>query len=319
MDRRKLEELLDKYSKGQCDPEEVQLLENWLSNMDRMTRNEQVFTSEDEAKKLEHTIWQSLHIEKSNHRISRLWPLIGKTAAMLVIGIGIFMVAKTKYAGSSLFARAVTWDTISVPQQAIKRVMLTDGSEVYLNAGSSIRYSSAYGTEKREVELLFGEARFDVVHDKKHPFIVHSGGLKTYVLGTQFTVTAYPSLKKIHVSVNRGKVSVLKDQQQISVLTQGQEVNYNLLTHVAERGEGKISAFNPEAQSSMLNNCSFNELALRIENAFGYTLIAKNKLIETYKFTGDIRFGEPLPGILKKLCAIHGNQFSIAGKEVYMY
>lgn len=91
-------------------------------------------------------------------------------------------------------------------------VPLSDGSKVKINSGSKLIYPKLFDSgNTREVSLV-GEAFFEVAHDKEKPFIVRSGQLVTRVLGTSFTVKAYPT-EDIAVTVATGKVRVAKAQE----------------------------------------------------------------------------------------------------------
>ncbi|MBX2841674.1 MAG: FecR family protein [Flammeovirgaceae bacterium] len=91
-------------------------------------------------------------------------------------------------------------------------LILSDGTEVKLNAETKLTYSKGFSTDKREV-FLEGEAFFDVSKDSLKPFIIYSGNLSTKVLGTSFNVKAYPDQKQITVAVVTGKVQVIKKQE----------------------------------------------------------------------------------------------------------
>jgi transmembrane sensor len=99
----------------------------------------------------------------------------------------------------------------AVPEQVYrgrKFVRLGDNSTIILNEGSELRHSGRFsegGT--REVSLV-GEAYFDIAHDPKKPFIIHSNGVAIKVLGTAFNVKAYPDQKEVKVTVTRGLVEV---------------------------------------------------------------------------------------------------------------
>ncbi len=88
-------------------------------------------------------------------------------------------------------------------------VTLFDGTKVILNAGSELKYPQMFGNKTREVYLK-GEAYFEVIHDSRKPFIVHSGELATTVLGTKFNVMAFPDESIIKISLVNGKVVVSK-------------------------------------------------------------------------------------------------------------
>jgi len=87
------------------------------------------------------------------------------------------------------------------------KVVLPDSSVAYLNAGSSLSYSSDMGDDGVRTIQLAGEGYFEVKHDESRPFIVESGTLKTRVLGTRFVVSDYPG-EMPSVVVRSGKVGV---------------------------------------------------------------------------------------------------------------
>lgn len=103
-----------------------------------------------------------------------------------------------------------------------KYLLLPDSTQVWLNAASTLEYPPQFKKGSREV-YLSGEAYFDVQHADKVPFVIHTGDVSTTVLGTAFNIKAYPGLKNIIVSVNRGKVSVNYGKQ-AATLTEGQRL-----------------------------------------------------------------------------------------------
>ncbi|MCX2491941.1 FecR domain-containing protein [Pedobacter sp. PF22-3] len=102
----------------------------------------------------------------------------------------------------------IAYNEIYNPRGQKRLVTMPDGSNIYLNGDSKIRYALNFNTGKRVV-YLSGEAFFDVQHRSKQPFIVNTGKVSTTVLGTSFNINAYPSLKDITVTVQTGKVGVI--------------------------------------------------------------------------------------------------------------
>ena len=97
--------------------------------------------------------------------------------------------------------------TITVPAGQRVNLDLPDGSNVWLNAGTKMQYPVSFMTGKREV-ILDGEAYFEVVHNEKSPFVVHTSTLDVEVLGTKFNVEAYSARKIFETSLMEGKVKV---------------------------------------------------------------------------------------------------------------
>lgn len=85
---------------------------------------------------------------------------------------------------------ADAWGTLLVPPRLDYRIALADGTEVWLNAGSSLRFPYSFSGQLREV-YLEGEAYFTVAKNAEKPFIVHAGETTVRVLGTAFNINAY--------------------------------------------------------------------------------------------------------------------------------
>lgn len=109
-----------------------------------------------------------------------------------------------------------------------KVIQLSDGTKVWLNSSSKLEYPQAFdASTPREVSLT-GEAFFEVTKAADWPFVVHTGAVKTTVLGTAFNIKAYPGMQNISVSVKHGKVAVSKDNQTLATLESNQELRVAL-------------------------------------------------------------------------------------------
>ncbi|HEY4286909.1 MAG TPA: FecR domain-containing protein [Puia sp.] len=87
------------------------------------------------------------------------------------------------------------------------KLVLPDGTQVWLNSNSKLRYSNEFNTESREVALE-GEAYFDVAKDIQRPFIVHASSLDIRVLGTSFTIKSYPQDETVEATLLKGAIEV---------------------------------------------------------------------------------------------------------------
>jgi hypothetical protein len=125
-------------------------------------------------------------------------------------------------------------NTLATPKGGQYEVLLPDGSKVWLNASSSIRFPSAFAVTERKVEIT-GEAYFEVAKDKKKPFRVKFNDSEVLVLGTSFNIMAYADEKASKTTLVEGSVSIqnvgrkakLKPGQQAAILLTGQiKTNY---------------------------------------------------------------------------------------------
>ncbi|HBX44936.1 MAG TPA: anti-sigma factor, partial [Porphyromonadaceae bacterium] len=126
----------------------------------------------------------------------------------------------------------VQYSDLYVAKGESARICFQDGSEVYLNADSKIRYPKKFGWRKREV-FLEGEAYFKVASNKRKPFVVHTGDSHINVLGTSFNVNAYSDEDVIQVTLDEGKVIFHTPQNGYSIVP-GQQVVYH-------KSDGKAS------------------------------------------------------------------------------
>lgn len=212
--------LIEDYSKKTISSEDLTDLLMWV---DSSQQNQQIFRETLQAfEAADYALskpvnqaksWSAIqqHIENSATEPS---PVLRKinyrkyftiAAAIVVIALLPLLYFNTL---SSKKTEVVAYNEIYNPRGQKRLVTMPDGSNIYLNGDSKIRYALNFNTGKRIV-YLEGEAFFDVQHRSKQPFVVYTGKVSTTVLGTSFNINAYPSLKDITVTVQTGKVGVI--------------------------------------------------------------------------------------------------------------
>ena len=125
------------------------------------------------------------------------------------------------YSGKSEPA-STAYNTLTVPRGSqVANIILADGSKVFLNAASSIKYPVSFTGNERRVEIE-GEAYFEVAKDATKRFIVSSRGVQTEVLGTHFNINSYADEQTQTVTLLEGKVKVTKGEV-LMTLNPGQQ------------------------------------------------------------------------------------------------
>ena len=119
----------------------------------------------------------------------------------------------------------VLYNTISTPRGGQYELMLSDGSKVWLNAASSLRFPAAFVGKERKVELL-GEAYFEVAKNAAMPFKVKVHGMEVEVLGTHFNINSYDNESMIRTTLLEGSVKINKNNSS-SLLKPGQQAQMN--------------------------------------------------------------------------------------------
>ena len=140
----------------------------------------------------------------------------GKTQAMLTLSNGETILLDNdtlyplRYAHTPQPAMAsadAPLHQLATPRGGEFRVVLEDGTEVWLNADSRLRYPEVFDGPERRVEVE-GEAYFKVAKNPEHPFIVSSGGQEVRVYGTEFNVHAYPDETAIYTTLVEGSIAL---------------------------------------------------------------------------------------------------------------
>lgn len=191
----------------------------------------------------------------------------------------------------------------STPDQALPAfVKLSDGSTVVLNAGSKLDYPESFAGNVREVSLE-GEGYFDITPDALRPFVVHTGRIKTTVLGTAFNIRAYPKQENVTVTVKRGKVQVSDEQNVIGIINPNQQITFN--THYRNAEQTTVNT--DEATQWMERDIFFDDITLghaidQLEKRFELSIDVENERLANCRFTGTFVKGEDLKQILTILC-----------------
>lgn len=106
----------------------------------------------------------------------------------------------------------VTYNSISTPRGGQYQVFLPDGTKVWLNASSSLKFPTSFTAKQRSVNLT-GEAYFDVAEIRNKPFVVNVDQMKVEALGTHFNVMAYPDEQYISTTLVEGSLKVIKNKE----------------------------------------------------------------------------------------------------------
>lgn len=129
------------------------------------------------------------------------------------------------YKTSGAGVAAVQYNTVSTPRGGEYQVILPDGTAVWLNAASSLRFPTAFTGTERNVELT-GEAYFEVAKNKAMPFKVTANKVQVEVLGTHFNVNAYDDENTLKTTLLEGSVKLTSNSGQV-MLAPGQQGSFN--------------------------------------------------------------------------------------------
>lgn len=166
--------------------------------------------------------------EKFEGKIVAFYRAFSKIAAILVLPL----LLTTLYFLYNPGSHSQTLTTTSIREVYTKpgtrtRIELADGTQVWLNDGTTFRYPEQFSGKNREV-YLDGEAYFEVKSDKSNPFIVDNPMMKTVVTGTHFNLSAYSSDQYFEATLLEGKVNLENKSHEVS-MSPGQQVQFDAL------------------------------------------------------------------------------------------
>ncbi len=212
---------------------------------------------------------------------------------------------------------AVTYNTLIVPYGKKTHLQLTDGTNIWLNSGSTLIYPSVFKGDIREVYLI-GEAIFEVSHDKTKPFFVKTRNSKVQVLGTIFDVSCYPEDEYVQTALMQGKVRMtytpkgfFKDKIEknllpgmIATLSESKE------TMKVEKGDLE-PIFSWRNGYFIFNSESLNSILNRLSRYYKVKFIKDKDLDLNATYSGSFSLNEDLNNVAQTLGSITDKNFEL--------
>jgi len=318
MDLSNLEiELVNKYLTKTLSEEETLLLLNWINQSkenETFLHNlkdlyEVVSWEKNFADAKTEDGWNELmkHISKQkNEKSARKtrWLNTGnwyKYAAVFVIGIISTALISMVYTKMYTPLKTPTFTEMVTEKGEKSKLMLPDGTEVWLNSASSIRYSSDYGSGNRNIEMT-GEAYFHVKKNAQLPFLVEADGFHVQALGTKFVVSSYESDKELFAVLVEGKIS-FEDEKTLEkhILAPKQKITFTKETKQTKITNEVSTDYyiNWKNGEIRFEDQTFEEIATKLERSFNMKIVFQNQKIKKTIYTGTFYGYEKVDVILK--------------------
>lgn len=310
-------ELLEKFLQGRCTKEEAEVVKAVLDK-DPALLEAYLREAAEEAGLMEGRAGMPVEMERALLASFRGGKVIGigveeKTpsirrwiwpAAAVAAVIGIVVTGWL----SGMFGTAHDYVLLEA-KGMVKQARLADGSMVWLRPGSKLRFDQkAFGVKERLIELQQGEVFFDVVHDQNRPFVVQTGRVQTADIGTSFDIKK--EVDNVLVTVATGEVKVSHDQKELRHVLPGNQVS-------VAGGTGKSTsrvlpswmAYIWKENYIQLNNVSFDELVMAIQQMYGVNLQTKEERISRQTFTMQLSRKTAGEEVIKVICLFNQNQY----------
>ncbi|GAB3986152.1 hypothetical protein GCM10028807_02950 [Spirosoma daeguense] len=338
MSRKSFRELLQKYLRGECTPDEKAFVEHWYGLLETETGESGQDLNMDE---LEARLWNQIQDKMETGEqddSARIIPLrtirfrwIGIAASLLLVGWWYFSqrpVATLPLLSKSqptTFRQADWIEKTNESTQSVA-VRLEDGSTVKLAAHSSLRYPKHFDADKRTVYLT-GDAFFDVARMPSRPFYVYAGNVVTKVLGTSFYVRNQQHAKQVRVEVVTGRVAVYEEATQKQPTTNGVVLSPNQAATFFEEQQHFVTGLveapqlikTPEdakkSVSFQFDDTPLADVLTRLEQAYGINIEVENESQNNCPLTADLT-NQPLYTQLDIICAALKSTYEVQGTTI---
>ena len=313
--------LLQKFHAGDCTPDEEKIVQNWLEADDLWIDGELI--PNDEELQIGDKIWERLRAEDSDDLMERnqnslsirkrknTWYLLPIGAVALLLLCGVWVMWSNWYQAQNVDQQR----TVVVPYASKGEVTLSDGTTVYLNAGSKLVYPIQFNRLERIVHLS-GEGFFEVSRDPSRPFQIVTDDAIVEVLGTAFNLTAYPGEEQ-QLQVVSGAVCYKSVQKKEQLIVKAGE-------RVLRDEQQTIRYGDPVVTKSALwrddtivfDNKTLKEVAHVLERLYDVRIIFDNGLLEELRFSGTF-VSAPLKSVLDDIVYVLKIEYNAKDQEIH--
>lgn len=199
---------------------------------------------------------------------------------------------------------------VSTPRGGTYQLTLSDGTKVWLNAESTLKFPSSFAAEKQRKVTLKGEAYFEVAKNKKQAFVVSTDKQEVRVLGTHFNINSYPDEQSTKTTLLEGSVSVNQ-----TILTPGHE---SVLTN----GIIKVNKVNPNEAIDwkngefVCNNEPLNSIMRKISRWYDVEVVYSHPELKNKTFSGSLSRYDHVSGVLNALEQAGTIKFKLEGRQI---
>ena len=282
---------------------EAAIRQYWYRNIIYNNENQPEIDLQASLDKVHHRINQMHHRpvaskDKLRQFLTRSLHIYYRAAAILLIPLlaftGLYLMNRQATAPAEQ-KQAVdnqpVYSEIIAPMGSRIEMGLPDGSRVWLNHGSQLKYPHSFGKDTRKVYLK-GEAYFEVEADKQRPFVVNTPVMDVCATGTDFNVLAYPNEKEVGITLDEGSVDLYKTwrkdnaNQKICGLVPGEHAVYDKKEKAMKIVSGKNDIHTAWRNGKMIfRKEPLEKIAVRLERWYNVEIKIKDKSLATEEFT----------------------------------
>jgi transmembrane sensor len=324
--------LIGKVISGNATSEEIAQLETWksesLENVKIFDKSVKVWEisksgiSDNDLKKDKQTVDDSikLYLTQKVRKIQRQ-SVLYKIAAILAFPMALaisfyYFSSRTK----SVEQTRQICEIIS-PKGHISKCILPDGTEVWVNTGSTITYDAATFNHKTREIILSGEAYFDVARNIDKPFIVNTTIASINVTGTSFNIKSYPESGIFETVLSEGSIEMMLNgsAQKTVQLVPGERAMFDINKKGISIQKVDSEIFSAWRNGEIIfKDATLNDLIKELERIYNIRFQLKDKQLGDFRFRGMFSYNNNLIDALEKIKRTSGIGYYIENKEVWL-
>ncbi len=315
----KVGQLIGKYLAGKESREDLGTINEWTG---QRVDNQKLFDSLKEERNLADSLaefetinkqlaWKRYLVQIDNLSLRKLigWWKFAAVFFFLMGCTGILVYLVKENSISPVINE--TYTTISTNYGQNSKLILPDGSVVWVNSGTTLSYNTNFAVNCRRIKLQ-GQAFFQVAKNKDLPLVVFCNGLNIRVLGTSFDVSAYPDDQNVSVVLESGKVELLNGNEQsvIHILTSGEKADFD--TEYRQLSVSRVDLYNYTSWKDgvlIFKNEPMADVLKKLERWYNIDIEVKNDKVYQLIFSATIvnESVEEIFDLMKFSCAINYN------------
>ena len=218
--------------------------------------------------------------------------------------------------------KVLIYNTLTVPYSKRFEIMLSDGTEVFLNAGSKLKYPVNFIKGSKRRVFVQGEAFFDVAHDAENPFIIGAHELDIEVLGTRFNVSNYEEDQNTEVVLVNGSVELTTSDTLVSdskvLLKPGYKASFDKSEKSITSEPVNTSVYTSWMKGQIVfRNSSFDNILEKLQRHYNIVIINNNTEIVNETFNATIEVdNETIKEVLEYFDKIYGIDYEIFNNKI---
>jgi transmembrane sensor len=312
MDELQFKQLIDRYLANTASAEDLEQLDK-LEQSFITTQHATALADVEKQETIKARIYQNIY-SKINSKKHFGWFGLAAAVAASIYFVCVPQVKRL----NSIKSNGLTYTQVVTSKGEIKKVHLSDGSLVTLNAGSTLFYPARFQGNTREVKLV-GQAFFKVQHNHNKPFVVHAGALTTKVLGTTFDVYAYPEAKNVRITLATGRIQIANQKADLAILKPNQQLVYNKAKTSAQTlmvNSVDYTAWKTGLQ--LFKQSKLDEVSIYLNKWYGLTTSFQDQSLKNYKITTLFTTNMPVRQVLDVVAASCCAQYTLHNHKVVL-